>query len=132
LTLDAPERSVCTIKRQATSTPLQALILLNDPTYLEASRHLASNLRWQTDAVEDILKMAFLKIVNRYPDPVELENLQAFFQETLEDYQANPEEAAAVLMIGDSPASDLKDREEGAALSFTISLIYNLDEARYR
>ncbi len=132
LTLDAPERSVCTIKRQATSTPLQALILLNDPTYLEASRHLASNLRSQTDAVENILKLAFLKIVNRYPDSVEMENLLAFFQETLTDYQANPEDAAAVLMIGDSPASDFEGREEGAALSFTISLMYNLDEARYR
>ncbi len=132
LTLDAPERSVCTVKRQATSTPLQALILLNDPTYLEASRHLAADLQELYENDRERLKAAFLRIVSRYPDETELDKLVSFYEQTRADYRDDPKEAVSLLTVGDSPASRFSDQGAGAALSFTISLIYNLDEARQR
>jgi hypothetical protein len=132
LTLDAPERSVCTVKRQATSTPLQALILLNDPTYLEASRHLAADVLEHYPDDRERLKAAFLRIVSRYPDEAELDKLVSFFEQTRAEYQVDPDEAMSLLTVGDSPASQFSDQAAGAALSFTISLIYNLDETRHR
>ncbi|MBK8504004.1 MAG: DUF1553 domain-containing protein [Saprospiraceae bacterium] len=132
LTLDAPERSVCTIKRQATSTPLQALILLNDPTYLEASRHSAFDLVNHYPDSPKRIETAFLKIVNRKPNSEELDDLVTFFENSLSDLQTNPEEIRSLLNIGDSPSQVFANDAEGAALAFTISLIYNLDEAKYR
>lgn len=132
LTLDAPERSVCTVKRQSTSTPLQALILLNDPTYLEASRHLASKIYGQGNDERSRIEHAFVTIVGRYPADKEIKPMIDFYQSMLADFKKRPAEAQSILAVGDSPVSQFKDQEEGAALTFSISMIYNLDEAKHR
>ena len=132
LTLDAPERSVCTVKRQATSTPLQALILLNDPTYLEASRHLARKIWDEEDDTESRLQKAYVNIVGRYPTDQEARELQSFYTERKMNYTENLNEAEALLTVGDSPGTTFEDISAGAALTFSISLMYNLDEAKHR
>lgn len=131
LTLDAPERSVCTVKRQATSTPLQALILLNDPTYLEASRHLAKKIWDQTSDPKRRLENAFTTIVGRYPQGKEIEEMITFLSDYENDLQSNQEEVETLLSTGDSPPTEFDNPVQGAALTFTISLMYNLDEAKY-
>lgn len=132
LTLDAPERSVCTVKRQATSTPLQALILMNDPTYIEASRHLAQRISEQYKGIREQLQEAYLTIVNRYPETSEMEEMIHFFENIKTDFLNNPVEAESMLAVGDTPATRFANLAEGAALTFSISLIYNLDEAKHR
>ncbi len=132
ITLDAPERSVCTVRRQATSTPLQSLILLNDPTYLEASRHLATLLSEEEDDLESQIKRAFRKITTRIPSVLEYEKMKSFFDESKMDFDRDPDEALAILSVGDSPASQFAEPAIGAALTMTVSMIFNLDEARRR
>lgn len=132
LTLDAPERSVCTVKRQATSTPLQALILLNDPTYVEASRVLAQRLHDQHQGVlEKIIEGAFYRIVSRPADAEDLNKLRNFYHSSSEHYRHHPDEAESLLCEGGAPPSLFEDPAAGAALATTISLIYNLDEAKF-
>jgi len=131
LTLDAPERAECTVKRQATSTPLQALILLNDPTYMEASRHLAGQLFSVSDDPAGIIDQAFRRILSRVPKESEATALFQFYLDSKENYESDQAEASALVAVGDSPAESFSDLAMGAAMTFTISMIFNLDEAKF-
>ena len=72
LTFDAAERTVCVVKRQQTSTPLQALVLLNDPQFVEASHKLAERmLKEGGDELEDKISLGFRLATSRYPDKKE-------------------------------------------------------------
>ncbi len=129
LTLDAAERTVCTVKRHATATPLQALVLLNDPQYLEAARVLAESI-WEYG--EQATAIAFRHFTSRLPEEEELANLQMLRREQEARYRANPEDALALLGVGAYPTSHELDAAMLAALTFTISAIMNLDEAQFR
>jgi len=125
---DASNRDTCEPERATTNTPLQALLMMNDPMVLEASRVLASRLLEQETTMEQKLGKAFKLIVNRIPLSAEIEILTAHYQDQLEEYIRNPAEAKKILEVGEYPQATHIDTQQQAALMQVISLIYNLEE----
>lgn len=130
LTFDASERAVCVVKRQSTSTPLQALVLLNDPQFLETSRALAASAMQGEQDQEEWIKTIFAKLTSRYPDEEELGGLLALLTEEIANYQAKPGAAKALLAIGASSADPSLAASDLAALTLVANVILNLDEAK--
>lgn len=129
LIFDSPMKEFCEVRRVRTSTPLQALNLLNDPQQLEASRVLGSTLiEDKSLSLEDKIALAFRKITCRRPDDQELKILMTGYQEEYARYRANPAEATRFLHVGAYPQSDKLDPLECAAMMHVVSMIYNLDE----
>lgn len=127
LTFDASTRDFCSVERQKTSTPLQALVMLNDPQLIEASEALAV-IQLKTKNVSDTerIKNIFRRITSRMPDDIEVEKLIAFLKDTETNYDALEKEkfeASAKFQTLDIP------KERIYAFTIVTSLIYNLDEA---
>ncbi|HEX6890487.1 MAG TPA: PSD1 and planctomycete cytochrome C domain-containing protein [Chryseolinea sp.] len=130
LIFDSPLKEFCEVRRVRTSTPLQALNLLNDPQLLEAARVLGSNLVEQENlSLEDKVRLAFRKIVTRNPESHEVEILLQGYKEEYDRFMANPEEAKKFLHVGAYPQNDKLDILECAAMMHVVTIIYNLDEA---
>jgi hypothetical protein len=129
--LDAPNRSFCTVKREVTNTPLQALVLLNDPQFVEAARVLAQQLsedsaRSDTEHVE----RAFERLTGRPPTATEYERLVRLFDETLDRFRAKPAAAEDLLGVGESPGPKTTapdERSRVAALALVAHTIMNYD-----
>jgi hypothetical protein len=120
LVFDASNRDQCEVKRIRTNTPLQALVMMNDPQVLEAARVLASKLEIENKAIEDKLTQAFRLIVNRKPKSKELDILSAYY--TDEQKQTTGTEQLATV-------GEYEGKATSTALVKTILLIYNMDEA---
>ena len=128
-TFDAPNRESCSVRRERTNTPLQALLLLNDPQFLEAARHLAWRVMGEGgEAPAERAALAFELCTARPPDEAELEELLALYREQLRDYEADPEAAGALVAVGASPPPAEADPLELAAWMVVCNLILNLDE----
>lgn len=125
---DASNRDTCEPERTTTNTPLQALLMMNDPMVLEASRVLAARLMEQEGSLQQKLEKAFRLIVNRIPSSAEIEILTTHYQDQVEDFSLNPEEAKKVLDVGEYPQTTKIDTVQQAALMQVISLMYNLEE----
>ncbi|MCE9527886.1 MAG: DUF1553 domain-containing protein, partial [Planctomycetales bacterium] len=124
------DRETCTIRRARTNTPLQALVLMNDPTYLEASRKLAERvLKSSGDNDESRLVRLYRFVLCRDPHATETATLLPLLGKTRERFKAAPEKAKQLLKIGDSPRDEKLDAGELAAWTTLCSLILNLDEA---
>jgi hypothetical protein len=132
LSFDGPTRETCTVKRARTNTPLQALVLQNDPTYVEAARVLATRLlaECRPDSSERV-RLAFRRILGRSPDAKETAALTKLYDRQFAEYRTDPAAARALLRVGDSlaPARKLADPAELAAWTTVVSAIFNLDEA---
>ena len=128
LMFDASNRDQCEVRRLQTSTPLQALVMLNDPHVLEASRVLAEQLGQKEAPVEEKLEEAFRRIVCRQPRQKELQTLQAFHQSELARLQTQPEKAEELLTVGEAPRMAAGDSVQIAALMQAIHLMYNMEE----
>jgi len=126
---DASNRDQCEVKRSKTNTPLQALIMMNDPTILEASRVLAQRLLAEPGAAEEKIQQAFRLIICRKAVKEETKILGAYFNEQLDLFRQNKLDAAATLKAGEYPPANFKDKPVLAALMKTINTIYNLEEA---
>lgn len=126
---DASNRDQCEVKRSKTNTPLQALIMMNDPTILEASRVLAQRLMAEPGAPEEKIQQAFRLIICRKALKEESKILIAYFNEQLYLFRQNKLDAAATLKVGEYPPANVKDKPVLAALMKTINTIYNLEEA---
>ena len=130
IAFDAPNRSVCTVKREKTNTPIQALTLLNDPEFMEAARVLAQRVqREASDTIDEQVSLGFRLLCGRMPHPNELELLTTLFDRSHAKYKGNPKSADALLEIGDHPIDPTLDRIQTAALTQVISTIMNFDEA---
>src|SRR5208282_2507986 len=93
-TFDAPDREKCTARRTVTNTPLQALVLLNDPTYVEASRFLAARMLTQGgETATGRINYAFRLATGRIPDPQERAVLLEAAQEAVADYRLHGDQA---------------------------------------
>lgn len=126
---DASDRMKCAARRSLTNTPLQALVLLNDPTYVEASRALAE--RAILEAGQDAGKrvdFAFRLATNRKPDPKEREVLLEIAQQELTNYQRDKESALKLLGVGELKRDPKIDAAELAAWTIVTRTILNLDE----
>jgi hypothetical protein len=127
-TFDAPDREKCVARRATTNTPLQALALWNDPTFLEAARHLAERtLRAAGPDRAKRLRQMFRTATARYPTTAELALLDKVAGEQLAEYRAKPAEAAKLVAIGESK-TQYADAVELAAYTSVASAILNLDE----
>ena len=130
LIFDAADRGTCTVKRQTTSTPLQALVLLNDPQYLEAARVLAGRMIDEGgDTLEEQLHYGFRLLTGREPNKEELELIIRLYHEELENYQTHPDKAQEYLSIGEHTAHPQVAPAQLAALAVTAHAVMNTDEA---
>lgn len=130
LLFDAPFRETCTLRRSRSNTPLQALNLLNDPTYVEAAKFFA--LRMMSEAGESIasrLSHGFRLLLAREPNPEELAILRTSLDRARADFRADPESATALLAIGSAPWDTSHDPVELAAFATVAAILLNLDEA---
>jgi Protein of unknown function (DUF1553)/Protein of unknown function (DUF1549)/Planctomycete cytochrome C len=128
-TFDAPSREICQVKRARTNTPLQALELLNDVTYLEAARRLAElALERGGSSPDERIDFAFRRAVARAPAPGELALLRGGLERYLAAYRAAADAAERLIRHGESPPNPRFDPAELAAYTATASVIMNLDE----
>jgi len=131
---DAPDREVCTVKRVITDTPLQALVLWNDPTYVEASRKMAERvLLTKADASDDDrIAFAFRLATARYPKPAEAAVLKQILATQLHRFQSDSSAAEKLLSVGESPRNQSIETSRLAAWTMVCSTILNLDETLTR
>ncbi|WP_010135027.1 DUF1553 domain-containing protein [Ochrovirga pacifica] len=128
LIFDAPDRGVCTVNRRQTSTPLQALVLLNDPHYLEAARVLAEKLVGTTDTIDSKLTKAFRLATGRTPNKKESEIIKEFYQTEFDKFTKTPNDAIAYLSTGTLERNKALDPVKTAALANVINGIMNTTE----
>jgi hypothetical protein len=129
LIFDMPSRESCVVRRSRTNTPLQALSLLNEMTYVEAARKLAERtLQAGGVTPAERIAFAFYRATARRPREREQQILVAALQRNLERFRALPTTASELLAIGKSPSDPSLDPIELAAYTMTASVILNLDE----
>jgi hypothetical protein len=128
-TFDAPDREKCTARRALTNTPLQALALLNDPTYVEASRALGQRALLEGGKSTDSrLSYAFQLATARPPTGKEIKVLRSLLAERLTSFRRDRQSAVKLLAVGESPRDPRLDATELAAWTTVASVILNLDE----
>ncbi|QDT68504.1 Planctomycete cytochrome C [Planctomycetes bacterium MalM25] len=129
MTMNASRREVCMLKREVTSSPLQALVLLNGTQFIEASRMLAATLVAEHDAdPQRFVPVLFRKLIGRDPGPDEADILVAAYEEQLAEYQAKPERAAELLQVGSAPNEHDLPVAPHAAATVLVNSVMNLDE----
>jgi len=129
-TFDAAGRESCSVRPGRTSTPLQALALMNDVTFVEAARCLAQrSMREGGATTEDRLRFAFRLVLARAPKPAETSLLLDDWNHHLSRFRAEPKAAQGFLSAGESPLDERLDATELAAHAAVAGLILNLDEA---
>jgi len=131
LIFDASERAMCTVKRQSTSTPLQSLVLLNDPQYIEASRILAEDLIQSSEDPALWVESAFVKLATRKPSNDEVNLLMKIYKSELSRFEQENGDELDLLEIGETNYAENLDRKKLAALSIVINTILNLDECKH-
>jgi hypothetical protein len=130
LIFDAADRSNCTVHRRSTSTPLQALVLLNDPQFVEASRLLAERMVQEGgDTLEEQLTFGFRLLTGRYPTGKELQLLTQMYQDEKQRFQEKPDSAVAYLSTGETLRNKKLNLVEAASLATVANAIMNTDEA---
>jgi cytochrome c553 len=125
---DAPMREECTAKRPISNTPLAALTLLNDPTFLEAARVLAARTLQRPGPTEQRLVWVWRRTLARTPSAREIEELQRVLEESRQEFAANPRAAAEIIAIGLSEVGKEMDRVELAAWTTVCRVLLNLHE----
>jgi hypothetical protein len=129
LTFDATSREVCTAKRETTTTPLQALVLLNDPQFVEAARALGERLlRQHPIHVAGRIRSAVQMLTGRLPDEKELGILQRMFDEQRTFYAKESDAADKLLATGESSRDQSLPRPDFAATTMLVSAVMNFDE----
>ena len=128
-TFDAPDREFCLVRRARTNTPLQALVLLNDPTFVEASRKLAERCLTAGSDVDARIDLAFRLVLSRQPDQAERATIKEILDEATKAFAEEPAAAEEYLTIGASPRDMALPPVELAAWSAAMSVLLNLDEA---
>ena len=126
---DSAQRRVCEVRTPRTNTPLQALTLLNDETFLEASRALAAKVLRVATKPEDRLAEIYRRVLARPPNAKEAAVLQREFDRALASYRTKPAEAAKLLAGAQFKVDAKLSAAELAAYTVVASLAFNLDEA---
>ncbi|MCX6930449.1 MAG: DUF1553 domain-containing protein, partial [Verrucomicrobia bacterium] len=128
-TFDAPSREQCRARRERTNTPLQALLLMNDPQYFEAARHLGYRMLREGGADDaERLRYGFRLATDRKPSPEECAILSESLKAQRERYQADEAAARKVISVGESPVPADVAPSELAAYAMVANLLLNLDE----
>ncbi len=131
--LDAGDREYCSVKPKHTNTPLQALTLMNETTFVEASRKLAERMLTEGgDTDEARVNFAFRTVATRAPTPQELRVLVSALADYRREFEAQPKAASASLKVGDSPVAKNLQPVELAAAAALANVLLNLDEVTTR
>lgn len=129
LIFDASNRDQCEVRRMTTNTPLQALIMMNDPTVMEASRVLAQRLMLENISMQGRISKAFRLILCRKAEEKELSILQKYLEDERKYFDAEPQKAEENLEVGEYKQEKIIDVAGTAALMQIIRTLYNMDEA---
>ncbi len=129
LVFDASNRDQCEVRRLRTSTPLQSLVMMNDPLVLESSRVLAERLMLEKTSVDEKIHKAFQLIICREAESKELSILEAYFENEQRLYAKDQKSAGKLINVGEFKHEVIKDQGALAALEEVIMTIYNMDEA---
>lgn len=132
LIFDASNRDQCEVQRGRTNTPLQALVMMNDPHVLESSRVLASQFSHEKGTLEEKLTKAFRRIICRAPKEKELALLKKYYEEEQASCMKNPKKVQKLMQIGEYKQDKAAVTGSTAAMMLTIQLIYNMEEAIMR
>ena len=132
LTFDAGSREVCVIRRIRTNTPLQALVTLNDPVYIEAAAGLAKQMLGNDDVQHNRLDYGVRRVLARAPNEREMSRLEALLKTSIQDFKIHPEQATALLNAGKVDASKTENPAQFAALMLVSNVLLNLDETLTR
>jgi hypothetical protein len=125
---DTSSRQVCTVRQARTNTPLHALILLNDVTFVEAARVWAERLMKTEKSPDARLALAFRRATARPPSSAEQKVLLAGYQRVLKQYQADSAAAEKLVATGEYARDKSLNVAEHAAMTAMVSMILNLDE----
>jgi len=129
ITFDAPDREKCTARRTLTNTPLQALVLLNDPTYVESARFLAQRMLLEGGSDNGKrIRYGFRLATSRPPTAEEVQVLRDLEERELATFRHNPDSARKFIKVGESAPSPKLEPGELAAWTTVASAILNLDE----
>ena len=129
LLFDVPDRSFCTVQRKETNTPLQALVLLNDPQYVEAARSLALAAMDQEQGLDSQFDFVFRRILGRAASELEMQAIHSFFEAELDRLVGEPARAKAYLNNGEQKYMGT-EQAHLAALSMTAHNLMNSFEAQ--
>jgi hypothetical protein len=126
---DAPNREACTVSRPRTNTPLQAMVVMNDPTFVEAGRVLAQRILQEGGGnLAARLKYAFRLCTARHPTPKELDILTRLYHQQWNNFRSDRQAAEDLVSVGESRRPAELDVTELAAWTTVASLLLNLDE----
>ena len=126
---DAPSREVCTVKRENTNTPLQALVLMNDTQFVEASKILAQRMQREGgDSIENQIAHGFRLAISRYPKKEEIRVLKHLFDSQSQRFKAHPKEVEQLLGVGEKQVEKSMQNSDTAALTMVANTILNHDE----
>ncbi len=128
MTFDAPSREECVVTRVNSNTPLQALVLLNDPTFVEAARVFAQNILARKGNTARQLTWAFQQALQRDPSAEESKVLRDLYRNSLTTFRKSKSDALALIETGDSPVASKRKPEEIAAMTTVARAILNLHE----
>ncbi len=129
LTFDASSRDQCEVRRLNTNTPLQALVLLNDPQVLEAARVLSERLMKENTSPEDKIKKAFRLIICRNAKNEEIDILNKYFNAEQQAFLQSKEKAKAFIKAGEYRHEAVNNVAQLAALMQVVHTVYNMEEA---
>ncbi len=132
LAFDAESREVCIVKRARTNTPLQALVLLNDVQFIEASRRLAQNLLTSESETKTQISVAFRSLTGQEPDQMELHRLMRLFESELAHFSTASKSAKQLICVGESKVDQTIAPEKLAAMTIVCQTILNLDATIWR
>jgi len=129
VTFDAPSREVCTARRSRTNTPLQALVTLNDPVYVEAAQALARRIAGEGgSSAADKARHGFRLCLGRHPNEAEVARLASLWDEARTRFSQAPEQARKMATVPLGPAPDGASLDELAAWTVVANVLLNLDE----
>ncbi|MCB9881933.1 MAG: DUF1553 domain-containing protein [Planctomycetes bacterium] len=125
---DAPSRELCTVQRERTNTPLQALVTLNDPQFIEASRAMATSALRHSKETDAVLQRLFERLASRPLDERELALCRSLVDDLTKHYAGHPEDVERLLAIGESPRDAALDPVRVAVFTLVANQFLNLDE----
>ncbi len=124
-----PDRDLCAVRKESTNTPLHALTLMNNVTFVEAARFLAERMLCADANLEKQLLSGFRRVTARKPASVEMEDLREAFHQFRAQFAGDPGRADALLRMGEKPRDAELDQIDLAAMTMVASALLNLDEA---
>lgn len=128
MTFDASNREVCSVNRPVTTTPLQMLVLWNDPQFVEAARALATIAMQEQEELPSRLICVFRRLISRTPDEAELAILEDLYQQQLTYFRADSQRVTDYLAVGEQRLAEGLDGAAAAALSVVAQALMSHDE----